>query len=79
MKNSNYDKCVELAQKRYSDGIDALMTALYNFKNPLPHLSEYHSKKSRMMVDFIEVLLDQNYPRYMWQKVFEDMFIKQKH
>ncbi len=68
-----YDKCVKLAQDRHQEGFTNLLMALRCYRHPLPHLSEYCSREARLMVRFLEVLLDQLYPRAMWEKYLEEM------
>ena len=50
-----------------------MLEALRRYRHPLPHLSEYEAKEARLMVVFIEVLLDQLYPRGMWEKYLEEL------
>lgn len=68
-----YAICRKLANERHQAGFNYMLEALRRYCNPLPHLSEYEAKEARLMVGFIEVLLDQLYPRRTWEVCLEEL------
>ena len=72
-KPSAYATCLKLAQERHHEAFNDLLSALRKYRSPLPHLPEYQSKEARLMVSFLEVLLDQLYPRNIWQKIYDEL------
>ena len=68
-----FDTCREHANAWHQEGFKHMLEALRRYRHPLPHLSEYEAKEARLMVVFIEVLLDQLYPRGMWEKYLEEL------
>lgn len=67
------ETCRKNAQQWHQEGFIHLLKALQRYRYPHPHLSEYHSKEARLMVAFIEVLLDQLYPRSIWEKCLAEL------
>lgn len=72
MSSKAYEAASKAAMDRHHEAFYRLLGALWRFRNPLPCLSQCHSKEARLMVAFLEVLLDQLYPREIWEKVLAE-------
>tara|TARA_R110000868_G_scaffold220195_1_gene471309 strand:+ start:897 stop:1133 length:237 start_codon:yes stop_codon:yes gene_type:complete len=73
MSKKSFDSLSKQAQDRQHDAFVNLLEAIRRYRAPLPMLSTYHSKEARMMKAFLEVLIDQLYPREIWEKYLDEM------
>jgi len=71
--DAKYKSLSDAAQKQHAEAFEHLLQALRRYRHPLPALSTYHHKEARMMSQFLEVLLDQLYPREVWEQVLKEM------
>lgn len=72
MSTKKWEALSKEAMDQHHEAFERLLGALWRYRHPRGALSGQHVKDAALMVPFLEVLLDQLYPREIWERVLND-------